>query len=49
MKINIKEMLQRTVDTLERIEKKMPKSRMVKVTIMIGGEKYKEFLTGIAC
>ena len=44
MKIDIKKKLQRICNALERIEKKRPKSRMVMVTTMIGGEKYKEFL-----
>ena len=39
----IKELLQRIIDTLERIEKKLPDCRTVKTTIAIGGDELRDF------
>lgn len=39
----IKEMLQRITDTLERIEKNMPECQTVKTTVAIGGEELRVF------
>ena len=43
MDTKTKESLQRAVNTLERIEKKMPECQTVKTTVAIGGEELRVF------